>query len=677
MPIQYDTTVSPLLDLADLPDFTAVNGPNAVAAIDHVLAQSRALIETVLSPDTPRTFEDVVEPLEIMSHQFSRVWSPVRHVNSVMSNDELREAHNACLEKLTAFWSEVGQNQALYQAYKTIRDHNSLTADQQRLLDLAIIDFELAGVGLEEKQRKQFTDIQLKLSALNAKFEEHVLDCANAWSYHTESEGALAGLPQSALARGAQEAKDRDLKGWYFGLDFPAYLAVLSHAENRELRETFYNAWATRASDAGTHDAKYDNTPVIEEILSLRQQLAETLGYANYAEYSLAKKMATSGEQVVTFIRDLARRSHGAAKKEFEQLKQFAGRDLDPWDVSFYAERLREERFEISDEALRPYFPLEKALKGMFRITGEIFGITIREIAATNVWHDDVRLFEVIGSDGQRAGRFYTDLFARAKKRGGAWMDECIGHNRIDEPDSSAVAFLVCNFMPPSGDKPALLTHNEIVTLFHEFGHTLHLLLSKVAYPGIAGINGVPWDAVELPSQFLENFAWQPDTLGLISGHFETGEPMPEELFAKLLGTRTFHAGLQSVRQLEFALFDMRLHKEQPAAHYEQILTEVRDEVSVVPVSPNNRFANAFSHIFAGGYAAGYYSYKWAEVLSADAFSAFEDTGILDQPTGERFRSCILEKGGSVDAMDAFKRFRGREPTVDALIRHNGLDLAS
>ncbi len=675
--MKYDTSLSPLLDLSDLPDFTQVDATNATTAIDHVLEKSRELIDQVLSAGTPRTFAAVVEPLEIMSHKFSRVWSPVSHVNSVMNSDELRVAHNACLEKLTAFWSEVGQNQKLYQAYKEIRSNDTLTADQERLLDLALIDFELSGVGLEEPHSKRFTDIQLKLSALHAKFDEHVLDCSNAWSYHTESLVELDGLPESALTRAAAEAANRDLTGWYFSLDFPAYLAVLSHATNRDLRETFYRAWSTRASDAGTHDKKFDNTPVIEEILALRQTLAEILGFSNYAEFSLAKKMATSGEQVVTFIRDLAKRSKGAAIKEFEALKKFAASDLDPWDTSFHAERLREERFEISDEALRPYFPLEKALNGMFKITGEIFGITIRPVEVTNAWHDDVRLFEVIGSDGKRAGRFYTDLFARAKKRGGAWMDECIGHNRIEETDSSAVAYLVCNFMPPSGERPALLTHGEIVTLFHEFGHTLHLLLSKVAYPGIAGINGVPWDAIELPSQFLENFAWQPDTLGLISGHYETGEPMPHELFEKLLGTRTFHAGLQSVRQLEFALFDMRLHREQPALHYEQVLSEVRDEVSVVPVSSDNRFANAFSHIFAGGYAAGYYGYKWAEVLSADAFSAFEDTGILDQPTGERFRSCILEKGGSVDAMDAFKRFRGREPTVDALIRHNGLDLAS
>ncbi|MFK8029304.1 MAG: M3 family metallopeptidase [Gammaproteobacteria bacterium] len=673
----YDISQSPLLDLSDVPDFTQVTADNATAAIDHALSRSRALIESVLDSSTPRTFEAIVEPLEIMSYQFSRVWSPVSHVNSVMSNDELREAHNACLEKLTAFWSEVGQNQALYQAYKDVHAKGNLSADQKRLLDLALIDFELAGVGLDEVKRKEFSDIQLKLSALHARFDEHVLDCSNQWNHHTESEEELEGLPETALARAAQEAAEKDLKGWNFSLDGPAYIAVMSHAKNRELREIFYRAWATRASVAGTHDAKYDNTPVIEEILALRQQLAELLGYSDYAEYSLAKKMATSGEQVVGFIRDLAKRSKGAAEKEFAELQNFAACELEPWDVSFYAERLRQERFEISDEALRPYFPLEKALEGMFKITGEIFGITIRPLTVENAWHEDVRLFEVVGSDGKRAGRFFTDLFARAKKRGGAWMDECIGHNRIEDKDSSAVAYLVCNFMPPSGDRPALLTHSEIVTLFHEFGHTLHLLLSKVAYPGIAGINGVPWDAVELPSQFLENFAWQPDTLGLISGHFETGEPMPEELFQKLLGTRTFHAGLHSVRQLEFALFDMRLHREQPGAHYEQVLKEVRDEVSVIPVSADNHFANAFSHIFAGGYAAGYYSYKWAEVLSADAFSAFEDTGILDQPTGERFRNCILEKGGSVDAMEAFKRFRGREPTVDALIRHNGLDLAS
>ncbi|MEM7082138.1 MAG: M3 family metallopeptidase [Pseudomonadota bacterium] len=673
MTLEYDKSISPLLILDDLPDFSRVGAEEATTAIEHVLDRSRALIDSVLRETTPRTFTDIVEPLEIMSHQFARVWSPISHLNSVMSNDALREAHNACLEKITAFWSEVGQNQALYQAYQTVRETDALSAEQARLLDLALIDFTLAGVALEPHEREKFTQIQLRLSALRSKFEENVLDCSNAWHYHTESDEELEGLPPSALARASQEARDRDLTGWYFGLDFPAYFAVLSHAKNATLRERFYNAWSTRASAGSVHDDAYDNTPIIEETLALRQELATALGFDHYSEYSLAKKMAASGEQVVHFVRDLAGRSRPAAEREFRDLQDFAGSELKPWDISYYAERLREDRFEISDESLRPYFPLEKALEGMFDITGKIFGITIRPLDAATAWHDDVRLFEVTGSDGQRAGRFYTDLFARSKKRGGAWMDECIGHNRINGPDSSAVAYLVCNFMPPSGDRPALLTHSEIVTLFHEFGHTLHLLLSKVAYPGIAGINGVPWDAVELPSQFLENFAWQRDTLSLISGHYETGEPMPEALFDKLLGTRTFHAGLQSVRQLEFALFDMRLHLEPPGQHYEDILHEVREEVSVVPVSPNNRFANAFSHIFAGGYAAGYYSYKWAEVLSADAFSAFEDTHILDQTTGQRFKHCILEKGGSVDAMDAFTAFRGREPTVDALIRHNGL----
>lgn len=675
----FNSSISPLLDLSDVPDFTQVKASSVTAAIDHALAECRRTIERVLHPDNPVSFETVVEPMETMGHQLERVWSPVSHMNSVMNNDELREAHNDGLEKLTAFWSEVGQNADLYQAYKKIHElaqTSSIELDdaQVRLLDLALRNFTLAGVGLPAEQREQFTKIQLELSSLKSKFGENVLDCSNAWSYHATDEVELDGLPANVMQRAADEAADRKLEGWCFTLDFPTYLAVASHARNADLRKRFYDAWVTRASTAGEHDEKYDNTDIIRKILTLRQQAARLLNFSDYTELSLATKMADDAQQVEQFVRDLAKRSRAAAQLELDELTAFANVDeLKPWDMTFYSERLREQKLEISDEALRPYFPLDKALDGLFKICGDIFDIRIEAAKATGAWHEDVRMYSVTSRDGELYGRFYTDLFARAKKRGGAWMDECIGHNRMGTQDTRAVAYLVCNFMPPEKDKPALLTHDEIVTLFHEFGHTLHLLLSKVAYPGVAGINGVPWDAVELPSQFLENFAWQSATLPLISEHYQSGSAMPGELFARLLESRTFHAGLQSLRQLEFALFDMRVHREDNA-DYEKILAEVRAEIAIVPTAPNNRFANAFSHIFAGGYAAGYYSYKWAEVLSADAFGAFEENGILDQATGDKFRSCILERGGSVDAMEAFKAFRGRQPSVDALIRHNGLD---
>lgn len=672
----FDPSISPLLDLSDVPPFDQITSDDVEPALDFALDYGRSTIANVLRQGQPLDFKHVVEPLETMGYRLERVWAPVSHLNAVNNSDALRKAYNSCLEKLTEYWSEVGQNQSLYKAYRAIRDDDpGLDATQRRLLDLAVINFELEGVGLPDEQRARYAEIKVQLSALQSKFEENVLDCSNAWSYHTEDKTSLEGIPGNVLQRARQEALERKLEGWCFTLDFPSYNAVLSHARNRDLRKTFYDAWVTRASTIGDHDPKFDNAPVITQILRLRQQSAELLSYSDYAEYSLARKMAKSGGEVEAFIRDLARRSRAAATRDLADLEKFAGTQLAPWDLTFYSERLRESRFEISDELLRPYFPLDKAIAGLFNIAEKIFAISIREIPPAHPWHDEVRMYQITGPDGQRAGRFYTDLFARQKKRGGAWMGECVGHNQSDSPPGSAVAFLVCNFMPPVKDKPALLTHDEIVTLFHEFGHTLHMLLSKVEYPGIAGINGVPWDAVELPSQFMENFAWQKETLPLISGHYETGEPIPQDTFERLLGSRTFNAGLQSLRQLEFALFDMRVHREQTSGvSYEDILQQVRDEIAIIPTTPNNCFANAFSHIFAGGYAAGYYSYKWAEVLSADAFSAFEEEGILDQATGDRFRSSVLERGGSVDAMIAFRDFRGREPSVEALVRHNGLD---
>ncbi|NNF16244.1 MAG: M3 family metallopeptidase [Gammaproteobacteria bacterium] len=672
----FDRAISPLLDLSDVPAFDQITADSVEPALNRALTYGRETIANVLQDNQPTDFEHVVAPLEIMGHRLERVWAPVSHLNAVKNSDDLRDVYNRCLEKLTQYWSEVGQNQELYKAYLKIRDEqHNLDPAQQRLLDLAVINFELEGVGLADEQRREYADIKIELSALQSKFEENVLDCSNAWSFHTEDKSRLGGIPENALNRAAGEAVQRKLDGWCFTLDFPTYNAVMSHASDSTLRKLFHDAWVTRASTAGDHDPKYDNTPVIEQILPLRQQAAELLGYADYAEYSLARKMAESGSEVEAFLRDLAARSKNAALRELADLENLAGTRLQPWDISYYSERLREARFEISDELLRPYFPLEKALAGLFSIAERIFAISIREIPPVHAWHDDVRMYQIDGPDGQRAGRFYTDLFARQKKRGGAWMGECVGHNRLDNPGGAAVAFLVCNFMPADADKPALLTHDEIVTLFHEFGHTLHMLLSKVPYPGVAGINGVPWDAVELPSQFMENFAWQKETLPLISGHYESGEPIPGDMVDRLLGSRTFNAGLQSLRQIEFALFDMRIHREHKSGvSFTTILDDVRKEIAVIPGAANNRFANAFSHVFAGGYAAGYYSYKWAEVLSADAFSAFEETAILDDDTGNRFRSSVLERGGAVDAMTAFTEFRGRAPTIDALVRHNGLN---
>lgn len=671
---------NPLLDTVGLPAFAAIKPRHVEPAIDQVLSEHRAWISRLTENPDAHTWETLVEAMETMQHRLDRVWSPVSHLNAVANHDELRNAYNACLGKLTDYASEVGQNRALYNAFRSLEERlgDQLDDAQRKLMHNTLRDFRLSGVHLDDETRNQVRSVMLELSTLQSRFQENLLDASNAWSCVVTDESELAGIGDQAIARASHEARSRDLDGWYFGLDFPSYLAVVGHADSEALRRRFYDAWVTRASDQGPHAGRFDNGPIMERILKLRHQLANDIGYEHYAAYSLATKMAETTEEVMGFLRDLAGRTRSIAQDEFDQLEAFAGKTLKPWDVAYYAEKMQRDHFGVSDEALRPYFPVDRAMAGLFEVTHKLYGVTIEQQRCAGTWHPSVELYAVRDSNGEVLGQFFVDLYARDNKRGGAWMDQCIGRKRIHDQLRTPVAYLVCNFMPPSGEQPGLLTHGEIVTLFHEFGHTLHLLLTKVDYPSISGINGVPWDVVELPSQFMENFVWTDEVLPMISGHFESGEPLPEDIFQRLLGKRGFHAGMHMARQLELALFDMRIHSEHAdGKSVSQILAEVRDEVSVVPVTQNNRFANGFAHVFGGGYAAGYYSYKWAEVLSADAFSAFEESAILDRETGQRFRRSVLEIGGSKDAMEAFVNFRGRKPTLDALLRHVGIEDAA
>jgi oligopeptidase A len=591
---------------------------------------------------------------------------------------DLRASYNACLPLLSAYQTDLAQSEPLYRAYQAIvdREGSSLGAVERRVVEQALRDFRLAGVGLDEERKRRFKTVMLELTQLQAKFEENVLDATNAWTHQVTDADELRGLNEAIVAAAERRAKERGVSGWVLSLDQPTYVAVVTDAESEPLRRAFYEAWTTRASDRGPNAGKWDNTPVMENILRLRHEAARLLDFPNYAQYALATRMARSVDEVLKFLQALVASARAAARKEFEELEAFAGRKLSAWDVGFYAERLQRTRYSISQEELRPYFPLPRVLAGLFEVAERLFDVRIREHNDVPRWHPDVRFFEIETVSGAPVGSFYLDAYARPNKRSGAWMDECVGRKQLASGKALPVAYLVCNFLAPGENRPALLTHDDVLTMFHEFGHGLHHLLTRVNYPSLAGINGVAWDAVELPSQFLENYAWHPDVLRRISSHTETGAALPEEMQAQLRATRSFHAGLQMMRQLEFALFDFRLHAgydPERGARIAEVLAEVRKEVAVVPVPDWNRFAHSFGHIFAGGYAAGYYSYKWAEVLAADAFGAFEETGVFDRGTASRFLESILVRGGSRDPLDAFIEFRGRGPDVRALLKQHGI----
>lgn len=668
-------------DATSLPEFSKVYPATVSADLEALLEMNRKDIETVVATNQEPTWASLVTPLDEIHDRLSQFWSPISHLNSVQNTPELREAYNACLPKLSDYYTELGQNKALYEAYKALAESaeaKTLTPAQSEALTQTIRDFELSGVGLEGAAKTRYGEISARLSELGSQFGENVLDSTRAWSKLITDETELAGLPKSALAQAKQMAQAKEQEGWLFTLDIPSYLPVMSYADDQALREEMYTAYATRASEL-SNDGKFDNASLIDETLSLRHEMAQILGFENYAELSVATKMAENGQQVVDFLEDLAVKSKPSAEQDLADLKAFAKQEhgveqLNAWDIGYYAEKLREQKYSISQEVLRPYFPITKVLSGLFHTAQTLFGVDIREEAGFDSYHDDVKLF-TISKNGEDIARFFLDPYAREGKRGGAWMDECRVRRRLQDGRLQLpVAYLVCNFTQPIGDKPALLTHDEVTTLFHEFGHGLHHMLTQVEVSSVSGINGVAWDAVELPSQFMENWCWEPEALAHIAGHFETNEPLPQDLLDKMLAAKNFQSGMQMVRQLEFSLFDFRLHREyKDGIRVQDVLDDVRSKVAVNVPPAFNRFQNSFSHIFAGGYAAGYYSYKWAEVLSADAFSKFEEEGIFNTETGAHFRDTILANGGSRPAAELFEAFRGREPSVDALLRHSGI----
>jgi oligopeptidase A len=682
-----DRPDTPPLAAGEFADFGALQPDQAIAALEALLASNRAAIEALLAglPEAP-AWDDLVAPLEELDDRLEQAWSPVSHLNGVTNTPEWRAAYEAALPKLTAYTTELGQNRRLFEGYRALADspaYVALDEPRRRAVDNALRDFRLSGVALEGEARARYGAIKQRLAELATQFSNNLLDATQGWTRQVDDANLLAGIPDSALALYRDVAQARGVEGYVITLEAPAYLPVMQYADDRALRQELYTAYVTRASDQGPNAGQWDNSALMAEILALRHELAALLGFANYAELSLATKMAETPQAVLGFLEDLASHSLPLARREYEELQAFAREqlgltELAAWDVPYASEKLRQARYAISQEALRPYFPASKVVEGLFGVVEKLFGVRFEPEPGIPVWHTDVQVFR-LSRGGETLAWCYLDLYARKGKRGGAWMD--VSRSRRRRRDGSLqlpVAFLTCNFTPPSGGLPALLTHDEVTTLFHEFGHGLHHMLTRIEVLPVAGINGVPWDAVELPSQFLENWCWEPEAIPLISGHHESGEPLPPALLEKMLAAKNFQAGLFMLRQLEFALFDFRLHLHyDPAAPRAvlDVLAEVRGQVAVWQPPPFNRFPHSFSHIFAGGYAAGYYSYKWAEVLSADAFASFEEEGIFNRGTGERFLHTILEQGGAREPMALFESFRGRRPTVDALLRHSGISL--
>ncbi|WP_294825904.1 oligopeptidase A [uncultured Gilliamella sp.] len=672
---------NPLLIDAPLPLFSKIKPEHVLPAIQEALKNCRHTIETVLTKNSQYTWDNLIQPIDEMDEKFSRAWSPVSHLNSVKNSPELREAYEACLPLLSEYSTWVGQHKLLYQAYKQIKEseeYTKLTKAQKKVIDNALRDFELSGIGLPEDKQKRYGEIVAKLSELSSKYSNNVLDATMGWTKLITNLDDLSGMPESALAAAKEQAKAKGQEGWLLTLDIPSYLPIMTYCDNRDLRFELYQAYNTRASDQGPNAGKWDNTEIIKQILSLRDELAHLLGFETYADKSLATKMAESTQQVIEFLTDLASKAKPQGEKELADLKRYAyeffgASDIKPWDIAYYSEKQKQYLYTINDEELRPYFPEQTVINGLFEVVHRVFGITAKQRQGVEVWDPEVKFYDLYNKDGELKGSFYIDLYAREHKRGGAWMDDCIGRMRFaDGHVQKPVAYLTCNFNRPIGDKPALFTHNEVTTLFHEFGHGLHHMLTEIDVSSVAGINGVPWDAVELPSQFLENWCWEPEALAFISGHYETGEPLPAEMLEKMLDAKNYQAALFILRQLEFGLFDFKLHSQKDPDILET-LKQVRELVAVVPTVEWGRFPHAFSHIFAGGYAAGYYSYLWAEVLSADAFSRFEEEGIFNTKTGNAFLDNILSQGGSDEPMTLFKNFRGREPQLEALLRHYGI----
>ncbi len=676
---------NPLLTPFTLPPFSAINVDDIVPAVQSALADCRNAVERVVAQGAPFTWENLCQPLAESDDRLGRLFSPISHLNAVKNSPELRSAYEQCLPLLSEYSTWVGQHTGLYQAYRDLKEgahYATLSLAQKKAVDNALRDFELSGIGLPPEKQKRYGEIAARLSELGAQYSNNVLDATMGWNKHITDVAQLEGMPESALAAAAAQAEAKGLEGWLLTLDIPSYLPVMTYCANQALREEMYRAYATRASDQGPNAGKWDNSEIMAEELALRHELAQLLGFDSFADKSLATKMAENPQQVLDFLNDLATRARPQGETELAQLRAFAkthyGADeLQPWDITYYSELQKQHLYTISDEQLRPYFPEQRVVEGLFEVVKRIYGITAKERHDVDVWHPEVRFFDLFDESGELRGSFYLDLYAREHKRGGAWMDDCAGRLRKSNGElQKPVAYLVCNFNRPVNGKPALFTHDEVTTLFHEFGHGLHHMLTQIDTAGVAGINGVPWDAVELPSQFMENWCWEPEALAFISGHYETGEPLPQAMLDKMLAAKNYQAALFILRQLEFGLFDFRLHAEYDPAKGAQILptlADVKAKVAVVPSPSWNRFPHAFSHIFAGGYAAGYYSYLWADVLAADAYSRFEEEGIFNRTTGQSFLDNILSRGGSEAPMDLFKRFRGREPQLDAMLHHYGI----
>ncbi|MEZ8023377.1 oligopeptidase A [Vibrio sp. 1F255] len=677
---------NPLLTFTDLPPFSQIKPEHVKPAVEQVIEACRNKIEQVLEGNTSPSWDNLVAPIEEVDDRLGRIWSPVSHMNSVVNSDELREAYESCLPVLSEYGTWVGQHKGLFEAYKAIKASeafSTLNRAQQKTITDALRDFELSGIGLPADEQHRYGEISKRQSELGSQFSNNVLDATMGWSKQITDVAELAGMPESALAAAQAAAESKEQKGYLLTLDIPSYLPVMTYCDNQELRKELYEAYVTRASDRGPNAGKWDNTEIITEQLKLRHEIARMLGFSTYSEKSLSTKMAETPDQVLGFLNDLAVKAKPQGEREVEELRQFAEKEfgvseLNLWDIAYYSEKQKQKLFEISDEELRPYFPESNVVSGLFEVLNRVFGMSVTERQGVDTWHESVRFFDIFDATGTLRGSFYLDLYAREHKRGGAWMDDCRGR-RITESGElqTPVAYLTCNFNKPVGDKPALFTHDEVVTLFHEFGHGIHHMLTQVEAGAVAGINGVPWDAVELPSQFLENWCWEEEALSFISGHFETGEALPKEMLEKMLAAKNFQSAMFILRQLELGLFDFMLHTEydpEVGARVLETLADVKSKVSVLPSLDWNRFSHSFGHIFAGGYSAGYYSYLWAEVLSADAFSAFEEEGIFNTETGNRFLNNILEMGGSEEPMELFKRFRGREPQIDAMLRHAGIN---
>ncbi|MEZ8229523.1 oligopeptidase A [Vibrio splendidus] len=676
---------NPLLTFTDLPPFSQIKPEHVKPAVEQVIEECRNKIEQVLEGNTSPSWDNLVAPIEEVDDRLGRIWSPVSHMNSVMNSDELRDAYESCLPVLSEYGTWVGQHKGLFEAYKAIKASEAFSAldqAQHKTITDALRDFELSGIGLPADEQHRYGEISKRQSELGSQFSNNVLDATMGWSKQVTDVAELAGMPESALAAAQAAAEAKEQEGYLLTLDIPSYLPVMTYCDNQALRKELYEAYVTRASDRGPNAGKWDNTEIITEQLKLRHEIARMLGFSTYSEKSLSTKMAETPDQVLGFLNDLAVKAKPQGECEVEELRQFAEKEfgvseLNLWDIAYYSEKQKQNLFEISDEELRPYFPESNAVSGLFEVLNRVFGMSVTEREGVDTWHDSVRFFDIFDATGTLRGSFYLDLYAREHKRGGAWMDDCRGRRITQSGDlQTPVAYLTCNFNKPVGDKPALFTHDEVVTLFHEFGHGIHHMLTQVDAGAVSGINGVPWDAVELPSQFLENWCWEEEALSFISGHFETGEALPKEMLEKMLAAKNFQSAMFILRQLELGLFDFTLHTEydpEVGARVLETLADVKSKVSVLPSLDWNRFSHSFGHIFAGGYSAGYYSYLWAEVLSADAFSAFEEEGIFNTETGNRFLNNILEMGGSEEPMELFKRFRGREPQIDAMLRHAGI----